>query len=130
MDINKAIQIGRFSKDPELKYLQSGQSVCNFSLAVDYSYVKDGEKKKTVSFFNYVAWGKQGEAINQYCKKGHRIAVESRPQQRIWEDKDGKKHYEIDFVVEGFEFLQPKEKTEQPVDTPVDTPQGSDDIPF
>jgi single-strand DNA-binding protein len=107
-DINRTILIGRMTKDPELKYTPSGSAVCSFSLACNYSHTSNGEKKEQVSFFNCIAWAKLGEVITQYCKKGHRIAVEGRLQQRSWE-KDGTKRSVVEIVVEHVQFLQPRE---------------------
>ncbi len=141
-DINKVILIGRFVKDPELKYTQGGSSVTNFSIANNRSYSQGGEKKEIVSYFNCVAWGKPGELIAQYCKKGQRIAVEGRLQQRSWDDKEGNKRSTVEVVVENFQFLTSKPGQGESADhhePPQDfsPPQGGggssfsdDDIPF
>jgi single-strand DNA-binding protein len=105
-DLNKWIGIGRLTKDPELRYTQGGTSVCSFAIASNNTYVKDGSKVEKVSYFNLVAWGKTGETIAEYVKKGHRIGLEGRLQQRSWDGEDGKKRYAIDIVVEKFQFLQ------------------------
>lgn len=106
-DINKVVLIGRMVRDPELKYTQGGSSVTNFSIANNRSYTVGGEKKETTSFFTCIAWGKPGEVIVQYCKKGQRIAIEGRLQQRSWEDKaTGGKRSTVEVVVENFQFLE------------------------
>jgi single-strand DNA-binding protein len=69
-DINHVTLIGRLTKNPELKYTQAGKSVASFSIANDKTYVANGEKKQQTSFFNCVSWGKLGETISKYCKKG------------------------------------------------------------
>lgn len=117
-DLNKTIQIGRCTADPQLKYTQNGSAVCSFSLAVNYSYTSNGEKKEQVSYFNYVAWGKTGEVIAQYCKKGHRIAVEGRLQQRSWEAQDGTKRHVIEIVVEHVQFLESRNAQGNHEDSP------------
>jgi single-strand DNA-binding protein len=104
-DLNKIILIGRLSKDPDLKYTQSGTPVASFSIATNYSYGSGNEKKNQVSFINCVAWKKTGELIHQYVKKGNRIAIDGRLQQRSWE-KDGKKNYIVEIVVESCQFLE------------------------
>ena len=139
-DLNKIILIGRLVKDPELRYTQNGTSVSSFSIANNRSYVSNGEKKEFASFFNCVAWGKLGELIVQYCKKGHRIGVEGRLQQRSWEDQEGKKRSTVEIVVENCQFLTPKTSADGTVEAPpeyidnspvVDTnPFSDDDIPF
>ena len=104
-DINSIFLIGRLTKDPELRYTQGGTSVASFSIANNRSYTSGTEKKEQVNFFNCVAWGKTGETMAQGCKKGKRIGVEGRLQQRSWDDKEGKKHVVAEIVVENFQFL-------------------------
>jgi single-strand DNA-binding protein len=113
-DINRVILIGRMVKDPELRYTQSGSSVANFSIANTRTYSVSGEKKEYTSFFNCIAWGKLGEAIAQYCKKGQRIGIEGRLQQRSWDDQNGQKRSSVEVVVENFQFLSPKQGQEAP----------------
>ncbi len=113
-DINRVVLIGRMVKDPELRYTQSGSSVANFSIANTRTYSVSGEKKEYTSFFNCIAWGKLGEAIAQYCKKGQRIGIEGRLQQRSWDDQNGQKRSSVEVVVENFQFLSPKQGPEAP----------------
>lgn len=141
-DIARTIMIGRLTRDPELRYTQSGASVASFSLAVNQTYMSGGEKREKVSFFNCIAWGKRGEAIAQYCKKGHRLLIEARPGQRTWEDQNGNKRNVVEFTVETFQFLQPKAEGsgtpdnimegEEAPNTPLpeENPFPDDDIPF
>lgn len=110
-DLNKAILVGRLIRDCELKYTQSGTSVASFSIANNKSYTQNGEKKEQVSFFNCVAWGKLGEIMTEHCKKGMRIGIEGRLQQRSWDDKDGNKRSTVEIVVETFQFLDSKKGT-------------------
>ncbi|MCX7678427.1 MAG: single-stranded DNA-binding protein [Spirochaetes bacterium] len=139
-DINRVILIGRIVKDPELRYTQGGSSVTNFTIANTRNYSVSGEKKEYTSFFNCIAWGKLGEAIAQYCKKGHRIGIEGRLQQRSWDDQNGQKRSAVEVVIENFQFLSPKQLQETTnADIPSQTPETSyepdhpfsdDDIPF
>jgi len=141
-DLNKAILIGRLTKDPELRYTQGGTSVCSFSIANNRTYVSAGEKKETVSFFNCVAWAKTGEVIAEYCKKGQRIGIEGRLQQRSWDDQEGKKRQTVEIVVDNFQFLSaPRESGAEAVaETPsssaqehspsTENPFSDEDIPF
>ena len=103
-DINRVFMIGRLTKDPELRYTQGGTSIASFSIANNCSYTVQNEKKEDVSFFNCVAWGKGGEVLAQYAKKGSKIGIEGRLQQRSW-DKDGQKRSTVEIVVENFQFL-------------------------
>ena len=142
-DINRIMLIGRLVKDPELRYTQSGTSIASFSVANNRSFSSGGEKKESVSFFNCVAWGKLGEIIVQYCKKGHRIGLEGRLQQRSWEDQNGNKRSTVEIVAENFQFLTPREGGDSDMAAPADSdfsstpptdldnnPFSDDDIPF
>ena len=113
-DINKVIIIGRLTTDPQIRYTPSGTAVAGFSLANNKTYTQGGEKKDQVSYFDCVAWAKLGEIITEYCKKGHRIAVEGRLQQRRWDDQDGKKRSTVEIVVENFQFLTEKGQSNEP----------------
>ena len=103
-DINRVFMIGRLTRDPELKYTQGGTSIASFSLANNRSYTVQNEKKEQVSFFNCIAWGKLGETISKYVKKGDKIAIEGRLQQRSWE-KEGQKHSTVEVVIDNVQFL-------------------------
>lgn len=133
-DLNKAILIGRLTRDPELRYTQGGTSVCSFSIANNRTYVTAGEKKEQVSFFNCVAWAKTGEVIAEYCKKGQRIGIEGRLQQRSWDDQEGKKRQTVEIVVDNFQFLSSKQ--DGPAAAPADSfsgpsePSPNTDNPF
>lgn len=107
-DLNRVILIGRLTRDPELRYTPSGTAVASFSIANNRSYAVAGEKKEQVSYFDCIAWSKLGEIITEYCKKGQRIAVEGRLQQRRWEDQDKNKKSKIELVIENFQFLTGK----------------------
>ena len=104
-DINRIFLIGRLTKDPELRYTQGGTSIASFSLANNRTYMAQNERKEMVSFFNCIAWGKPGEVIAQHCKKGQRIGIEGRLQQRSWQDQSGAKRNTVEIVVENFQFL-------------------------
>lgn len=108
-DLNRVVLIGRLTRDAELRYTPSGTGVANFSLANNRTYVADGEKKEDVSYFDCIAWSKLGEIITEYCKKGQKIAVEGRLQQRRWDDQEGNKRSKIEMVVENFQFISAKD---------------------
>ena len=108
-DLNRVFLIGRLTKDPELRFTQSGTPIANFSLANNRTYTTSaGEKTENVSYFDCIAWSKLGEVIVEYCKKGGRIGVEGRLQQNSWVDKDGNKRYKVEIVVDNFQFLDSK----------------------
>lgn len=100
MSYNKAIIIGRTTKDIELKQTQSGKNVCSFSVAVDRRYDRD----KT-DFLNIVAWGKTAEFVQQYFHKGDQIGIDGRVETRSYEDKNGNKRTAVEIVAEAVFFI-------------------------
>ena len=103
---SKAIIVGNLTRDPELRTTPNGSSVCSFSVAVNRTYRDaNGEQKEDVSFIDCSAWGKLGEMISQYAKKGTGVLVSGRLDQRSWEDKNtGQKRSRVEIVVEDFNF--------------------------
>ena len=103
---SKAIITGNLTRDPELRTTPNGATVCSFSVAVNRVYRDaSGEQKEDVSFIDCSAWGKLGEMINQYAKKGSGVLVSGRLDQRSWEDKTtGQKRSRVEIVAEDFNF--------------------------
>lgn len=104
---NKVILMGNLTRDPETKSTTSGQSVTNFSLAVNRTWRDaSGAQQEAVSYIDCVAWGKPGEIIAQYLGKGRAVLVSGRLDQRSWEDKEtGGKRSKVEVVVEDFNFV-------------------------
>ena len=103
---NKVILMGNLTRDVEMRTTPSGQSVSNFSIAVSRSWKgQDGQTQEQTSFINCVAWGKAGEIIAQYVKKGDPLLVSGRLDQRSYEDKDGNKRQAVEVIVEDFNFI-------------------------
>lgn len=104
---NKVILMGNLTRDPETRNTPNGQSVTNFSLAVNRTWKgADGQQNEDVSYIDCVAWGKPGEIIAQYLGKGRAVLVSGRLDQRSWDDKDsGQKRSKIEVVVEDFNFV-------------------------
>jgi single-strand DNA-binding protein len=100
MDLNKVSLIGNLAKDPEARTLPSGQSVALFSIATNYAWrdAKTKEKKNRADFHRVVAWGKLAEIITTYLKKGSKVFLEGRIQNRSWEDKNKNKRYMTEVV--------------------------------
>jgi single-strand binding protein len=107
--MNKAILMGRLTRDPEVRYSQSDSSmaIARFSLAVDRRYKKQGDET-TADFFNCTAFGKQGEFVEKYLKKGTKIVVTGHIQNDNYTNKDGQKVYSVQIMVEEIEFAESK----------------------
>ncbi len=108
MNFNKAIVVGRLTRDPESKTLPSGQPVTNFGLATSRFYTdKAGGKQNVAEFHNIVAFGKIAEICARYLKKGGLALIEGHIQTRSWQDKDGNKRNRTEIVAESMQ-LGPK----------------------
>ena len=105
--INKVILIGNLGKDPELKFLQSGQPVANFSIATSEKW-KDkstGETKEQTEWHNIIMFGKLAEIAGQYLKKGSSVFIEGRLQTRKWQDKNGQDRYTTEIIANEMKML-------------------------
>ena len=105
---NKVIVAGNLTRDPELRYTSTGRAVARISLAVNRKWrdPESGESKEEVTFVDVDAWGKQGEVIGQYLKKGRPILIEGRLKLDTWEDKQTQqKRSRLGVVLESFTFL-------------------------
>ena len=104
---SKAIICGNLTRDPELRATPNGAQVCSFSVAVNRVYRDaSGANREDVSYIDCTAWGKTGETIAQYAKKGTGMLVSGRLEQRSWDDKaTGAKRSRVEIIVEDFNFL-------------------------
>lgn len=107
--INKAILMGRLTRDPELRHTNSGTPVCSFSIAINNGY---GENQST-DFINCVAWNKQAEFVERNFSKGKMIIVVGRIQTRSWDGADGKKNYATEVVANEVSFGESKKSSEE-----------------
>lgn len=105
--MNKAVLIGRLTKEPDLRYTSTGLPVVVFSLAVDRNF-KNANGEKETDFISCQAWRQTAELIAKYCHKGNRIACSGRIQTRSWTADDGQKRYVTEVVVEEVTFLESK----------------------
>ena len=110
-NVNIVILIGNLTRDPQLKYLPSQTAVADFGLAVNRRFKNAaGEDKEEVMFVDCSAFGKTGEVINQYFRKGKQIFIEGRLKLDTWDDKQtGQKRSKHAIVVENFQFVGPRE---------------------
>lgn len=107
--MNKAILMGRLTRDPDVRYSQtdSNMAIARFSLAVDRRFKKQGDTV-TADFFNCTAFGKQGEFVEKYLKQGTKIVVAGRIQNDNYTNKEGLKVYSVQIMVEEIEFAESK----------------------
>lgn len=104
--LNKVFLIGNLTRDPELRYIPSGQAVTSFTVATNWAYNSpSGEKKEEVSFVRVVTWGRRAEVCNEYLRKGSPVFVEGRLQSRSWEAQDGSKRSSLEVVASNVQFL-------------------------
>lgn len=102
---NQVTLMGNLTRDPELRTTPNGQSVCNFSLALNRSYKgQDGEWKEMTDYVDIVSWGPLGERVAQYLTKGRPALVSGRLQSRSWE-QDGQKRNKVEVVANDVTFL-------------------------
>ena len=128
--MNKVILIGRVTKNVDLKTTTSGKSVASFTLAVNRDY-KNADGNYDADFINCVSFGQQAETISKYVNKGDRFGVSGKLNTRTY-DKNGTKVYVTEVIVDGFEFLESRQKT---ADVEYDTADfdeidSGDDLPF
>ncbi|MDP2934027.1 MAG: single-stranded DNA-binding protein [bacterium] len=99
MDINKAIIVGRLTRDPEARTTPGGINVTQISVATNFVYKnQEGQKIEQVEYHNVVVWRKLAEIAAQYLKKGRRVLIEGRLQTRSWESNDGTKRQRTEIV--------------------------------
>lgn len=102
--MNKILLIGRLTKEPELKYTQSGTAVANFTLAVNRRFANQSGEKEA-DFINCQSWQKAAEFVANYFKKGQMMALEGRLQVRSYDGNDGKKRWVTEVITEQIEFV-------------------------
>lgn len=143
MDLNKAMIIGRLTRDPEIRNTPTGQKVASFGVATNFRWTdQSGQKKEQVEFHNVVLWRRLADIAEQYLKKGAIVYIEGRLQTRSWDDSSGKKNYRTEIIAEKLQ-MGPKgsvssapEAPSQPAQEPPSAPQESviqiddSDIPF
>ena len=110
---NKIVLIGRLTKDPEARVTASGIHVVKFRMAVDRTYAKQGEEKKT-DFFQVVAWRRLAEICSQYLRKGKLISVDGKVQLNKYE-KEGEQREMVEIIAENIQMLT--KDTPESVDT-------------
>jgi len=107
--VNKAIILGHLGRDPELKYMQSGQPICKLNIATSRRYTnKNNEPVEETEWHRVSVWGKQAEHCNNFLTKGRQVYVEGRLHTSSY-DKDGQKHYTTEIVADTVQFIGGRE---------------------
>jgi single-strand DNA-binding protein len=139
--INKVILVGHLGKDPEVRHLDNGTAVCNFSLATSENYTDrtSGERKTQTEWHNIVLWRKQAETAEKYLRKGSLIYLEGKIKSRSWEDQEGQKKYITEIIGDNFQMLdrpsnaqsnEEKETLTVTSSTPNASASEESDLPF
>jgi single-strand DNA-binding protein len=135
--VNKVILIGNIGKDPEVRYLDIGVAVANFSLATTESYKnKEGERVSQTEWHNIVLWRGLAEVAEKWLKKGSSVYIEGKIRSRKWEDKEGNTRYTTEILADNMTMLGKKEdssaeKTETtPEQESIPQEEKGDDLPF
>ena len=137
--VNKVILVGNLGKDPEVRYLDNGVAVANFSLATTENYKnKQGERVSQTEWHNIVLWRGLAEIAEKWLKKGSSVYIEGKIRARKWEDKDGNTRYTTEILGDNMTMLGGKPITDNVEEVIIESPKDSDnkssesddDLPF
>lgn len=146
--VNKVILIGNLGKDPEVRHLENGSIVANFSLATSEVYTDKatGVKKENTDWHDVVVWRGLAEVTEKYLKKGYKVYVEGKLKKRSWQDKEGNTRYTTEIVADELTILSRPEGGDRTIEPQANYSQagtpnppskieglledGNDDLPF
>lgn len=113
--VNKVILIGNLGKDPEVRHLENGAVVANFSIATSEVYTDKttGEKVETTDWHDIVVWRGLAEVAEKYLKKGYKIYVEGKLKKRSWQDKEGNTRYTTEIIADELNILSRPEGSDK-----------------
>ena len=104
--VNKVILIGNLGRDPEVRYMPSGDAVANISIATTETWKdKNGEKQEQTEWHRVALFGKTAEIAGEYLKKGSQVYIEGRLQTRKWTDKEGQERYSTEIRADRMQML-------------------------
>lgn len=104
--MNNVQLVGRFTRDPEVRYTDGGLSIARFTLACDRRFKKEGEA--SADFISCIAFGKTAEFVEKYFRQGHKMGLTGRIQTGNYTNKEGQKVYTTDIVADNVEFVESK----------------------
>src|SRR3972149_5589738 len=111
MSVNKVILLGNLGKDPEVRYMTSGEAMATITLATSETWKdKSGEKQEKTEWHRVVFFGKLAEIAGEYLKKGRQVYVEGKLQTRKWQDKEGQERYTTEIVADEMQMLGRREE--------------------
>ena len=144
--VNKVILIGNLGKDPEVRHLENGAAVANFSIATSENYKdrKTGEKVSQTEWHNIVAWRGLAEIAEKYLKKGAKVYIEGKLKTRTWQDKEGNNRYSTEVITDNLTMLGSsgesmpssnaaktfENESKQSHEKEFSSPDENDDLPF
>ena len=130
--VNKVILVGNLGKDPEVKYLDNGVAVANFSLATTENYKnREGERVSQTEWHNIVLWRGLAEVAEKYLKKGANIYIEGKIKTRKWEDKEGFTRYSTEILGDNMTMLGGRSSLEDKTENSDELQENTkDDLPF
>lgn len=113
--VNKVILIGNLGKDPEVRHLENGAVVANFSIATSESYTdkNTGQKVENTDWHDVVVWRGLAEVVEKYVRKGYKVYVEGKLRKRSWQDKEGNTRYSTEVVADELTILSRPEKSSE-----------------
>lgn len=125
--VNRVIIVGNMGRDPEIRYLPSGDAIANIAVATSYKS-KDkntGEQKELTEWHRISFFGKLAEIVGQYLKKGSSVYIEGRLQTRKYTDKDGVEKYATEIIAENMQMLDRKNDAQDEQPTQATRPQAA-----
>jgi single-strand DNA-binding protein len=147
MSVNKVTLVGNVGNDPEVRHLEGGTPVANFSLATSETYKnREGERVTQTEWHNIVIWRGLAEVVEKYVRKGQLLYIDGKIRTRSWDDKDGNKRYTTEIVADNMQMLgkkgdggenesisggqAPSKNTSSENSSSASMPEPEDDLPF
>lgn len=122
--LNRALLVGRLTRDPELRRTSNGKAVTSFNLAVERNFKSDDQE---ADFINCVCWGKIAENTERYCSKGSMVSVDGRIQTRNYDNNQGQKVYVTEVIADSVQFINTKKDSNTATAAP--QPQSNSYVP-
>ena len=131
MSFLEIILVGNVGRDPELRFTAQGTAVCNFSMAVNRTFTRDGERQQETTWFKITVWGAQAETCNQYLAKGSQcLVVGDRIEASAYAGNDGSPRASLEVTARSVRFLSGRGEHSQGDEQPAGEGGHVDDIPF